>query len=504
MSRRRAGARATNLMGRAATTAAAVVLLMSAAQAPAAKLAPAGGPLPVVLEIAGRAYTYYPLESGETMTLALDGPAVFDAIARWRFVESERPVIVEVEVTVDGRAPWRQVFEARPGSSGYPGMPGAKASRPERIRFDLPSGGHTVGLTLLSPASGVLDVNPLSVAPDVLPWRVDWRLEGGASYDSNIFRYADTDIEGFQDGERPYRYGIDSIDDARLEPSVDLSFVREEPGVRSTTFMLSADWRLAMSNGQKSFSRLGVGLREERDGVAFIELDYAAIPSYHLRKLWDPDADAGDGAYRSCDFRKHSLGVELGSLRSLPVDVSGKFRVESYAYDPDFVEYDSVAGTAGLTATVRPARGLRVDAGYALRSLTARGSDEVGEARATSDDSDTTYDQDEYSLHVRWEAGKWWGRRAVVSASARNARRYYLTSKSGVDDPYHAGREDRYWVAGASVELELTASSGVVGFYQYRGRAVDSPFVGSIGDLKDYEAHRVGIMVYVEGGQFLD
>ncbi len=482
----------------------AVLATLLAVPAQAAKLVPSGGPLPVAVEISGKAYTYFPLQPGRAMSLAVDGPSVFEAITRWRFAEGEGPVRIELQVSVDGARAWREVLEARPGGATYPDMPGMVAGSPDRVRFELPSGRHTVELTLVSPSEGVLDVNPLSLAPDVLPWRVEWRLEEGLSYDSNIFRYGDPDIEGFQDGERPYRYGMDTLDDVRLEPSVDLSFVREEPRVRSTSLTLSADWRLATSNGEKSFSKLGARLREERAGVAFLSLDYYAIPSYHLRLLWDPDAVGGDGAYRSCDFRKHSFGVAVGSDRSLPVDVSGDVRFESYAYDPDFVEYDSVARTAGLTLTVRPARGLRLDARYALRSATARGSDEAGETRATSDDSDTTYDQDEYSLRARLEAGRWWGRRAVLSASVRHASRFYLTSKSGDSDPYHAGREDSYWVAGARLRLELTGSTGVEGFYQYRCRTVDSPFVEDIGDLKDYGAHRFGLLVYVERGRFLD
>ncbi len=478
--------------------------VLAALPAYGAKLVPSGGPLPVAVSVSGRVYTYFPLESGSTMTLEVDGPSVFEAIARWRFAEGESPVVVELEVNVDGGRAWRQVFEARPSGAAYPDMPGMVAGSPDRFRFDLPSGRHTVSVRLISPLGGVLDLNPLVMAPDVLPWRVEWRLEEGLSYDSNIFRYGDPDIEAFEDGQRPYRYGMDTVDDVRLEPAVDLSFVREEPGVRTTTLSFFADWRLAMSNGERSFSKLGARLREERAGAVFLSLDYYAIPSYHLRLLWDPDAEDGGGAYRSCDFRKHSFGVAVGSHRSLPVDVSGDVRLESYAYDPDFVEYDSVASTVGLTFAVRPVKGLRLDARYALRSSRARGSDEPGETRATSDDSDTSYDQDEYHLRARLEVGRLWGKRAVLYGSVRNSRRYYLTSKSGEDDPYHAGREDSYWVAGARLRLELTGSTGVEGFYQYRGRTVESPYVHDMGDLKDYGAHRFGLLVYVERGRFLD
>jgi len=478
-----------------------IAVLAAALPASGRKLLLADGPQPVAVEVSGDVYTYYPLEPGATITVAVEGPVLFDAISRLRFRADEGSARVEVEVALDGVPVRRELFTARPGSATYPDIPGALASPPHRISLEVPSGSHDVSLKMLS-GRGPLDINPLSRALPVLPWRLDWRLEAGVSYDSNIFRYGDPDVEGFQDGERPERYGMDSVDDGRLEPSVQLDLTREEPGRRSTRLRLSADWRLALSNGEKSFSKLGAALREERRGVAFLEMEYAAIPRYHIRLLWDPDLDGG--AYRSCDFRKHAVSLEMGSLRSLPVDVSGLFKVETYAYDPDFMEYDSVARTVGATATVRPARGLRVDAGYSLRSALARGSDEEGEARATSDDSDTTYDQDEYSLRVRWEAGRWFGRRTVLYGTIRHARRYYLTSKSGDLDPYHAGREDRYWISGARLRLGVSRDAGVEVFYQMRRRAVDSPFVDDIDDLKDYTAHRVGVMYYVERGRFLD
>ncbi|MBD3348017.1 MAG: hypothetical protein GF400_02330 [Candidatus Eisenbacteria bacterium] len=478
------------------------LLFLAASLAGGKKLLPLHGPAPVAVRISDNVYTYYPLESGETMEIEVEGPVSFDAIARFRMEEDEAPFDVVVEVSLDGERRWREVFEAEDGGAGYPDMPGAAASLPHRITFDVPSGQHVVSLRLVGP-EGVLDVNPLSRTPEVLPWRMRWRLESGVSYDSNIFRYGDPDIDGFREGERPYRYGMETVDDVRLEPELDLSFIREEPGMRKTELRLSADWRLAMLNGEKIFAKLGARLREQQE-AAFFEMEYAAIPSYHLRLLWDTDAAGGDGEYRPCEFRKHAFGLEMGSHRSLPVDLSGEFRLESYLYSPGFVEYDALARSVGVTATLRPVRGVRIDAGYELRSLLARGADEPGETRTTSDDSDTTYDQDEYSFRLRWAAGRWWGRPAVVYGSVRHSRRYYLTPKSGAEDPYHAGREDRYWVVGGRVRLEFGDASGVEGFYQLRTRTSASPVVADIGDIKDYTAHRTGLMFYLERGRFLD
>jgi hypothetical protein len=145
-----------------------------------------------------------------------------------------------------------------------------------------------------------------------------------------------------------------------------------------------------------------------------------------------------------------------------------------------------------------------LDLSYALRRFEARGYDEIGESRLDSDDSDTTYDQDEYGIRTRWEAGRWWGRPAVVSLRATLRRRFYLTEKSGEDDPYHAGREDTYWVLGAGLALRLTERAGLEAFVEHRGRNAESAHVSDIGERKDYTALRTGLRFTVEGVRILD
>lgn len=479
-------------------------LLLAPGPTSARKLIPLDAPEAVSIEVSGNAYDYFPLSAEASLVFEVEGPVVFEAILRWRFEDSTAPVDVEVELALDGSPPTHHIFRARAGTSRYPTLPAVAAGRSERLEAELRSGAHVIELVLVRPTEGVLDVNALSRRPDVLPWQVEWQGEFGASYDSNIFRYADSDVDDFLDGMREDRFASETLDDLRLEPGVEIGLVREAPGRRSTRVALGADFRLPVVNTEKSFAKLTAGIRQERTGVAFLSARYALIPSYHLRRLWDADAQGDEPAYRSCDFVKHAVRLEAGSDRSLPVDVAAFLKLEDYGYGPGFVEYDGDAFTVGVRGIVRPARGFRVDLAYALRRFEARGYDEIGEARLTSDDSDTTYDQDEYELRTRWEAGDWWGRPAVLSFRATLKRRFYLTEKSGRDDPYHAGREDTYWIAGAEVALRLTKSAGLEAFVEHRGRTAESDYVHDIGEAKDYTALRTGVRVTVEGVRILD
>lgn len=478
--------------------------LLGPGRSVAGKLTPVDGPESVPIEIAGRVYQYFPLSADRPLVVETDGPVVFEAILRWRFEGPSAPVDVEVEFTLDGSASWHHIFRTRPGDFRYPTLPGAIPGRSGRFTLGLRSGRHVVEARLVTPREGVLDVNALARDPSVLPWRMEWRGELGTTYDSNIFRYADSDVDDFLDGRREDRFPSETLDDLRIEPAIDALFVREEPGRRTTKLSFGADLKLTTVNTEKTFGKLAVGVREERPGVAFVSAAYSVIPRYHIRTLWDADAGDGEGEYRACEFRKHAVRLEAGSARSLPIDVAGFLKFESYGYDPDFVEYDADAVTAGVRGTVRPVSGLRLDVAYALRRLEARGYDEYGESRISSDDSDTTYDQDEYGFRVRWEAGEWWGCPAVVSARAKLKERFYLTEKSGADDPYHAGREDTYWIVGVVALLRLTEAVGLEGFVEHRGRSVRSPFVEDIGERKDYNATRAGLTVILEGVRFLD
>ncbi len=480
-----------------------VTCLLFALPLSAARVVPVGAPEPVELEISGKVYRYFPLTAGSPLSFTVEGPAVFEPILRWRFEGGEASVDVDVVFALDGRAMWHQVFTPAAGTAGYAAQPDWRGGRAVRVPLDIPSGEHTVELTLAAPAMGVLDVNPTVRAPDVLPWRLAWRREFGAAYVSNIFNYPDADVDDFLDGRHGEKYPVEYADDVRLEPSVDLSLVREEPGRRTTELRLSADARLPVINSEKSFVKLGARVKETRTRFAYVLADYYAIPSYHVRYLWDADADADD-PYRSCDYRKHSVRLEVGSDRSLPVDFIARLKYDYMGYNQDFVEYDSDAWTTGLVAIVRPVRGVRVDLGYALRKLTALGYDEVGETGGASDDSDISYEQDEYALKVRWDAGRVWDVPTVLTLGARLQVRFYQTSKSVEDDPYHAGREDTYWTFSARSTHQLTEGMALEVFYEHRRRSSESDYIEELGSSRNYTANRVGIRLIFEGERFLD
>jgi hypothetical protein len=477
-----------------------VLLLIAPGTVGATRLKPRGAVPTVAVEVAGKVYTYVSLSAGEPLVIPVEGPAVFEAIVRWRFVGQRTSADLDIEFVLDGTSSGHHVFRARPGTTRYPDHPDWVPGRAERLVLPIPSGTHVVEMRLSAPSEGTLDVNPISNPPDVLPWRVETDASFRVLYDSNIFRFADEDIDDFLDGEGGDRYDGETVDDLRIDPTVRASFVKEEPGVLSRSLGLSAGWRLASVNGEKSFAKLGVAFRERRTDFAYLAASYSAIPAYHVRDLWDADTSE----YRSCDFRKHALRLEIGSDRSLPVDVAGFWTYENYGYDPDFVEYDAEARTIGAQATARPARGLRIDLTYALRRSESRGYDEVGETRETSDESDLTYDQDEYELRARWEAGEWWGHPAVLSLRGKLNQRFYLSEKGAEADPRHAGRDDTYLTVSGVLALRLTETTTLEALVEHRQRTSTSEVLPDIGDDVNFSAQRVGLAVILEGVRFLD
>ena len=485
---------------RAAALLACLTAALRSAPAHSAKLVPADPRPPVEIEVGGNRYLYFPLTAESPLVVEVEGPSRFDAIVRGRFVSSGSPFTIEIETFLDGERLWSSLLRSEPGSSVYPTHPDWAVGRPDHIRVDVPAGSHTVELRLVTPTDVVVDVNPVRRRLDVLPWRLAWRGALGTTYDTNVYRYSDEDRDDFLDGARPDRYPMETLDDLRLEPEASFEFIREEPGERSTSLRFAGRLRLYTVNGDKSFSKLSARLLENRPGVAYLRAEYSVIPSYRIRPIWDEDT----GEYRGCDYRKHGFSLELGSDRSLPVDVRASWDYDVYRYDPDFVEYDSEAGTYGVRFVLRPRSGVRVDLGYELRMSRARGSDEPGETRATSDDSDTTYDQDAWEARLRWRAAGWEQGPLIVTGRVRHARRYFLTSKEPEDDPYHRGREDRFWTVTLGAEAPLTRDVALEGFVEYRGRSSNSEVVENIGGVKDYGAWRTGVTIIVEGVRFLD
>ncbi len=491
-------------MGRSSAILPAVLLALALLPltASASKLAPEGRHTPVAVGVGGSVYRYFELTQDEQLRVPVAGPVVFDAIVRWRFEDDARGAEdVVIETTIDGASPVRHVLRMHPGGAAYADVEGASPGRPERIRRDVPSGDHVLELRLISP-DGVADVNPLSRTPDVLPWRLDWTGSLRMTYDSNIYRYSDDDVDEVVDGIRPERYPFESVDELRLDPAVTFSLVRERPDERETEFRFGARWYLAGSNGEKSFSKLHARLTETMTDLVSASVEYAAIPAYHIKYVWDADAPSDGDRYRSCDFRKHALRAGLATDGQFPVDLAGWWEYDDYGYDEDFVEYDTWANTFGTRMTVRPLRGLRLDGQYEYRRSLSRGYDEFGETKRTSDDSDTTYDQDEYELRARWEAGRIGEMPLVLRGRLRRSERHYLTTNP--DDAYHAGRDDTMWLFGARAELEVSDSTSLVCAYERRTRRSESDIVATIGDTKDYEADRFSVQIVVEGGRFLD
>jgi len=483
--------------------ASAALCLFAALPASAGNVAPLNAPEPVQLEISGKVYSYFPLESGSALRFAIDGPVTFEPILRWRFDGDAQAADVDVEFLLDGAPLLHQVFRASKGKVSYPDHPDATAGSPVRVPIDIAGGTHSVEIVLHAPETGTLDVNPVIKPPKALPWKIAWRLEAGVAYDSNIFRYTDADVDDFIDGVDAEDYQAEYLDDVRVEPSVDVYLVRERPGRGQTQVRLSADGRLATVNGEKSFVKFGARLKEIATGVGYGSLGYEAIPSYHVRELYDVDVTSGD-RYRPCEFRKHSMRGELGTDRLLPVDMVLGGRYEYMGYNQYFVEYDSHAWTSSITVIARPVRGVRVDLGYALRRLDARGYDETIEESGVSDDSDIDYEQDEYRLKVRWDVGRVLGYRTALTFGARLAERYYQTSKSAEDDPYHAGREDTYWTFSGRSSHRLAEGVTFEAFLEHRRRASESERLEELGVDKDYTANRVGIRLIFEGERFLD
>jgi len=320
-------------------------------------------------------------------------------------------------------------------------------------------------------------------------------------YDSNILKYSEKYIERFKNNEDPGRFHIESIDDLTIGYSVGVTFRDEIIGKLRTFFGAGFDSDAYTYNSIKTWMTYNVFWRQYVTSSTSFNFSYSYIPKFYVRHFRDEDWVRYYGftpdTFRPYEFSKDDFDFWVQHIFSWKTTrVRAYFAYMRYFLDESNTEYDSNDFLYGFRIFQEISDELDVNIGYSYITSDAKGYDEPGETKETSDDSDATNYEHVYIAGFDLRLPKIFSLNNDISIDAQYQRAFYTTEHYVELDPLHAGRYDYNYRVFFNYNWDIFKNFSLTAFYHWMGRESSSPSDINneyISNEKDYTQYRVGI-----------
>lgn len=324
-------------------------------------------------------------------------------------------------------------------------------------------------------------------------WRTSATFGLETIYDDNFLRYSDDYLDAFRTGAAPWKFRIDRADCHILAASLELEARRRLLPWGDTRLRGRFKRWQYVQESIKTNEGFWWYARQYMPGGRSVELAYSYAPEQYIRQLsvrppWEPPS--AELQWDEFRYTRNEFAViwrdRLAREVSYKLDFSRTLRY----YNQLFMENDIFAWGVRATLYLRPHRDWRLTLDYGYEDAPARGYNEVGETKDTSDDSDPSYEQDLYQVAASWRPR--WLRPLCDAVDLRaQYQAYWFTSdKVLADDPYHVGRKDEVYAVEFTLSRGVGRSVDVELGMRWGRRTVDSPWRGDIAEDKDYTQHR--------------
>ena len=306
----------------------------------------------------------------------------------------------------------------------------------------------------------------------------------GLRYDSNICALSDGELDELRNGKTDFL--ISTADDAILRMGGDISAdfrigdYRIEPGISA----VAASY---IRNFDKSYVWTGADCAVRRKGTR-LKLSASFVPFYNSRAYTDDDSHSTQWA----SYWSATAKIELRQRIFWGMYIGGRYEFRRACYNDYFPEYDSDRN--GFTCFAVRYNPVNIEAGYTFYSSAARGYDEARETRETSEESDISYEQDEFYL----KAGRdfeFLSRKLGIGIGVDFAHRAYKSQKPYSLDPLHVGRDDWYFTIASDAKYFITENIWLKLATEFSMRKTRSVLNADIPRLRDYEKSEITIIV---------
>lgn len=324
----------------------------------------------------------------------------------------------------------------------------------------------------------------------------DWDIEFSlsSSYDDNVLKYSEKYLDRFMNHEDEGRFHISTYDDIILQPAIGASYTFRLFGKLKSQIDGDLKRSFYTINDINSWTYMSVGFRQYLPKELSFKIQYSHIPNYYIRHFRDDDWVDIFGytqeTFRPMAFAKDSYAFWIQNTFFNSTRAKLSLSYMKYFYNSSFTEYDCDNMEYELKIYQPIHKKVKLVLGYQFTVSDAKGYDEAHESKATSNDSDGSFEEDQYSIGIDWNMPRIFHRYNTLDIDARLMKRYFSSTHYLEDDPTHAGRVDDNFRIYTTYTLKLNKRTELSVFYNWLYRESDTSAEANKEYLKNEKAYR--------------
>ena len=320
------------------------------------------------------------------------------------------------------------------------------------------------------------------------------------AYDDNILKYSQKYLDRFMNNEDEGRFNIETYDDLVINPALELGSYVNIFKKQKTEFTLKYSYNAFVVNNIKSWSMFYLGVEQNLSKRASFKFFYSYIPEFYVRhfrdKDWVPIYGYTPQTFVPFSFSKDNYGFWIQNTFFKSTRIRLYLYYAEYFHNSHFTEYDCKNYSYRLQLNQKVTKNFRFDFSYEFLISDAKGYDQPGETKETSDDADASHEGDEFGLGLSYKFPDIKKHDNDLSIDVDYAVRYYTTDNYVELDPEHAGRVDNMLSYAIKYRYRVKKNMYLTAFYRWNGRDsnTESPINSEyVSEEKDYRQGIVGL-----------